>query len=422
MKDEHVSSCTFFPRLTPCVIVADCIENSGDSSGNEIELALREFNNALQHDVNYRDKLDVCVMCSGKVILSFRRGEDFQIPFVPSGHSCSLDDALESAIELIELRKKEYRQNGINYSRPLLYVLSDGQTADCTSVSATKVRLQRYIEAKKLHYFPIGIGNANIGALQSYYPADAYAKPVLSASARNFCETFFTWDDDAFIASLDDNQEELIGGDIMHLDFSQRFPCVLLIDCFDPNDESKNTAIREALDAFKSILVKGAHLTNALDICIMSCGEAVNVEQDFITGEAFQIPNISTSKKRNLNTALNMALSKIAKQRTEYNKRGVRYANPLLIVVSDGRVTDQIYEEETQDRIRECIANQEVVYVPMGLGDTERNCLESYYPTYFEGKYILSVTASNFRDTMPSFWCNKDVPTPPIPNCITLSL
>ena len=76
-------------------------------------------------------------------------------------------------------------------------------------------------------------------------------------------------------------------------------------------------------------------------------------------------------------------------------------------------VTDRIFETETLDRVRECIANREVAYVPMRLGDADTACLESNYPTYFDDKIVLEATSSAFRDIMPSFWCSNDILTPP---------
>jgi uncharacterized protein YegL len=209
---------------------------------------------------------------------------------------------------------------------------------------------------------------------------------------------------------------------MMCLDFSQRIPCVILIDCLAPQNESQNNAIHEALQAFQSILTKDSHLTNALDICVMSCGESVSIEQDFISGADFQIPAIRTSTQRNLNTALNMVLTKLSKQRMVYWSLDTRHTKPLLIVISDGRATDRVFEEETRDRVRECISKMEVAYVPMRLGDADIAYLESFYPTLFGDKTVLDASASEFRDVMPSFWRDNDIFTPPIPNCITIGI
>ena len=88
-------------------------------------------------------------------------------------------------------RKKEYKDQGVSYYRPWLFVLTDGAPTDTGLEASAKSRLQDAIRNKKVTYMPMGIGDgADTRKLQEYYPDEAAAKPVLKADAKNFKEAF----------------------------------------------------------------------------------------------------------------------------------------------------------------------------------------------------------------------------------------
>lgn len=238
-ESELISISKSFTRRIPCVVVVDYVGDSGRLNVTEIEHALHEFHTALQHDITFRDKVDICVMCAGKEIMSFRSGKEFQIPHIAENACSSLDSALDSAFDLIESRVAEYRLYGLIIARPLLYVISDGRTANCSPENHTKAHLQNLVSARKLIYVPVGIGNANVDALQSYYPTDAYAKPVLKPAAIGLKDAFFVLEDDLTLISPEDNWDDIdlsgLPSAITSLDIGPEAPTTVTIPLDDPN-------------------------------------------------------------------------------------------------------------------------------------------------------------------------------------------
>jgi uncharacterized protein YegL len=206
----------------------------------------------------------------------------------------------------------------------------------------------------------------------------------------------------------------------VQLNLTLRIPCILLIDSADPENEDNRLRNQKVLQTFHGILSENSYFREALDICIMSCGAAVELEHDFVSGADFQVPDIRTSTQRNLNTAINMALTKLEWKKKEYSQTGSRHTTPVLFLVSEGDATDRFFEEETRTRIRRCISEGEVAYVPMTLGDADTDYLESYYPTGLGAVPMLEPSASNFRDAMPSFWDNVMVSPHPFNDGIWL--
>lgn len=178
-------------RHVPCVLLVD---TSGSMMGrpmDELNEGLREFGKALDQDEQARGCADVCV-------ISFNSGIQTEVPFCPAanyispqllaGGLTSMNQAILEGLYMIEERKNLYRSYGISYFRPWMFLLTDGAPTDTEYENIAKQKLGEAIRGKKLNFFPMGIGNANIGKLKSYTSDGSGI--VLKASASNFKEAF----------------------------------------------------------------------------------------------------------------------------------------------------------------------------------------------------------------------------------------
>ena len=172
------------------------VDISGSMNGKPIEelnKGLREFGIALQEDSLAEGRAEVCVISFNSSVqteMGFRPAADYEAPVLSAGGLTSFNEAIQVGLDAIEARKQEYRNEGIQYYRPWLFVLTDGLPTDDNLESATKDRIQNAIRNKKLTYMPMGIGAADTKKLQEYYPDEAKVKPVLKADSKNFKEAF----------------------------------------------------------------------------------------------------------------------------------------------------------------------------------------------------------------------------------------
>jgi uncharacterized protein YegL len=60
------------------------------------------------------------------VTLDFQTADVFTPPVLSTTGNTPIGQAIESGIELINSRKAVYRQNGISYYRPWVFLLTDG--------------------------------------------------------------------------------------------------------------------------------------------------------------------------------------------------------------------------------------------------------------------------------------------------------
>lgn len=179
------------------IATAIVVDTSTSMLGHPIEelnQGLIEFGNALKEDTFALGRAEVCVISFNSTVQTeqeFSPAIDYNAPVLEAGGLTVLNEAIDVALDTLEERKELYRQTGIDYYRPWLFILTDGSASDKDKEDATKARLKSAITNNKVVYMPMGIGeNADTAKLQEYYPDDAQAKTVLKADAKHFKEAF----------------------------------------------------------------------------------------------------------------------------------------------------------------------------------------------------------------------------------------
>ena len=168
----------------PCVLLVDN-SDSLNCKGPNGRVPIDELNDGL---VAFRKALDDNPLALGRAdisIITFNSTVQTQLPFAPAANyvaptltasGCTaMNQGILTALDAIEARKSEYKNLGIPYYRPWLFLLTDGLPTDGRYESEAKRR-------------PMGVGNADIAHLKSY-TADGSGR-VLKASATHFKEAF----------------------------------------------------------------------------------------------------------------------------------------------------------------------------------------------------------------------------------------
>lgn len=108
---------------------------------------------------------------------------------VADGNTC-MGEGINLALDLLEKRKQEYRENGVDYYQPWLVLMTDGEAnGDAEEYQKAVERVKKAVGEKKLTVFAIGIGDyADMNALSELSPN----RPPLKLKGLKFSE-FFTW-------------------------------------------------------------------------------------------------------------------------------------------------------------------------------------------------------------------------------------
>ena len=164
---------------TTRVPVVLCLDTSASMQGekiNELNLGVKRFFNAVKDDDIAKYSVELCIVTFNtiaKKILDFanidRQVSAFEHITLEAFGSTAMGAAVKLSLELLEDRKKEYQDKGVDYWQPWLVLMTDGQPTDSTEESSQMV--SEMVKNKKITIFPIGIGDgANMARLKQFSP------------------------------------------------------------------------------------------------------------------------------------------------------------------------------------------------------------------------------------------------------------
>jgi uncharacterized protein YegL len=182
---------------TARVPVCLCLDTSGSMTGepiDELNSGVEQFLSALQADDAAQYSAEVAVVTFGgtvSILLDFAALGSQAMPRLGTSGLTPMAQGVHVALDLLEKRKKEYAEAGVDYFQPWLVLMTDGQPEpeDVTAMDNEVQRTAALVQARKLTIFPIGIGpSANMSVLARLSPQ----RPPLRLKGLNF-KAFFEW-------------------------------------------------------------------------------------------------------------------------------------------------------------------------------------------------------------------------------------
>ncbi len=152
------------PRC-PCLLLLDV---SGSMSGrpiNELNSGLAQFRDELFADSLAAKRVEVGLVTFGPVTIvnDFQGVQNWYAPQLHSQGDTPMGAAIEQGLQLLRDRKNQYRQNGISYYRPWVFLITDGGPTDSWQAAASAVKAG---EAEKaFSFFSVGVEGANMEIL-----------------------------------------------------------------------------------------------------------------------------------------------------------------------------------------------------------------------------------------------------------------
>lgn len=152
------------PRC-PCVLLLDTSKSMSGKAIAELNAGLQLFRDELLEDELAAKRVEVAIVAFGptRVEQDFSTPEFFETPELEAEGETPLGAAIEEALGLIEQRKETYRENGINYYRPWIFLITDGAPTDPWESAAKKI--QEGEKEGRFAFFPVGVANANLEVL-----------------------------------------------------------------------------------------------------------------------------------------------------------------------------------------------------------------------------------------------------------------
>lgn len=182
---------------TARVPVCLCLDTSGSMDGrpiDELNEGVRLFYEAIREDETALYSAEVSIVTFGgdaQCIADFASLEvQPNVPTLSANGMTPMGEAVNMGLDLLEQRKDEYKDRGVDYYQPWLVLMTDGApNGDSAELSCAINRTVDLVNQKKLTVFPIGIGSeADMNVLAQFSPK----RPPLKLQGMKFQE-FFSW-------------------------------------------------------------------------------------------------------------------------------------------------------------------------------------------------------------------------------------
>lgn len=150
----------------PCILLLD---TSGSMSGapiNELNAGLETFAQELQRDDLAAMRVEVEVITFGNgthTEQGFVSAHQFAAPRLRAGGNTPMGEALNLALDQLRQRKDVYKQHGIPYYRPWLFLITDGAPTDEWRSAAQRVQQEE--REKGVAFFAVGVQKADMKVL-----------------------------------------------------------------------------------------------------------------------------------------------------------------------------------------------------------------------------------------------------------------
>jgi len=176
----------------PCVVVLDgSTSMTKDDAIGALNEGLKHLEADLKADDVARQRVRILVLRIGapndvEVVTDWTDAIEFEAPEIEANGTTPLGAGVRRALEEIETEKARYRDHGIPYNRPWLFILTDGEPTDADwETAADECRAAE--ENGHVSVFCVGVGDANLAKLGRFSPRQPLALKGLA-----FRE-FFLW-------------------------------------------------------------------------------------------------------------------------------------------------------------------------------------------------------------------------------------
>ena len=161
------------PRC-PCVLVVDVSSSMNGEPMNQLNDGIATFARELKADqlASLRTEVAIVTFGSGaELAQDFVTADRFNPPTLVANGATMMSAGINLALDKIEERKQSYRENGIDYYRPWLFLLTDGVPTESQDVvSAAADNLKQAESDKRVAAFSVGVEGADMDILAEISP------------------------------------------------------------------------------------------------------------------------------------------------------------------------------------------------------------------------------------------------------------
>jgi uncharacterized protein YegL len=154
----------------------------------QLNMGLKSFKDELAADSLAAKRVEVAVLTFGDnphLVTDFTDAENFQPPHLTAAGLTPMGAAVWDALARLASRKELYRNNGIAYYRPWVFLITDGEPTDEYLGAAQQVRDGEARGA--FSFYAVGVNDANMQKLAEIAPL---SRPPVKLDGLRFRDLF----------------------------------------------------------------------------------------------------------------------------------------------------------------------------------------------------------------------------------------
>jgi uncharacterized protein YegL len=153
------------PRCA-CLLLLDNSMSMRGPPIDQLNEGLKIFRDELAADSLAAKRVEVAIVTFGPVNVEtdFTSAQNFQAPTLSVAGDTPMGQAIETGLSMLRTRKDTYKNNGISYYRPWVFLVTDGGPTDSWSHAAQMVREGE--QSGAFSFYAVGVEGANFDTLR----------------------------------------------------------------------------------------------------------------------------------------------------------------------------------------------------------------------------------------------------------------
>ncbi|KHG42749.1 MULTISPECIES: VWA domain-containing protein [Aphanizomenon] len=154
------------PRC-PVILLLDTSGSMGGEPIGQLNKGIKVFKREAQKDAIASLRIEVSIITFGQtvdIVQDFVTIDEFTPPVLQANGDTPMGQAIGCALNLLEDRKEAYKNNGMQYYQPWVFLITDGAPTD--SWQKASQRLQELEKAQRLSFFAVAVEGADMNTLQ----------------------------------------------------------------------------------------------------------------------------------------------------------------------------------------------------------------------------------------------------------------